>query len=319
MDQNRQGAHPAVGFVGLGVMGRPMALNVLRAGFPLLVCSRSPAPVEALVRAGAMAAASPEALAAATDVLIVMVPTTQDFEAVLIGELGALSGLRAGAIVIDMGTHDPAAMTRLAARVRKQGAWLIDAPVSGGEVGAQEATLSIMVGGSRRAVAAVLPVLRAMGRNVVHIGGVGSGQIAKACNQLVVGSTIEAVAEALALAAAAGVDPRRVRDAMLGGLAASSVLELHGQRMLDGNFVPGGRVELHSKDARIVLETARRLRVPIPGFAPVAAQLESLVARGDGKLDHSALITLVAGAHGLDPGSGRPAERLHRDGLTRVG
>lgn len=288
-----------------------MALNLLRAGFPLTVYSRSPEPLDILVQAGARSAASPRDLAALTDVLVVMVPTTQDFEHVLWGELGAGSGLRPGSIVVDMGTHEPAAMPTVAAALRKQGVSLIDAPVSGGEAGAHEATLSVMVGGPRRAVAVALPVLRAMGRTVVHIGPVGAGQIAKACNQLVVGSTIQAVAEALVLAGAAGLDQRRVREALLGGLASSRVLELHGQRMLDRDFEPGGRVELHVKDARIVLETARRLHVSVPGFAPVAGQLEALAARGDGNLDHSALITLVEGdaARGLE-GTRRKAARV---------
>jgi 2-hydroxy-3-oxopropionate reductase len=285
--------NPRVGFIGLGIMGRPMATNVLRAGFPLVVRSLQSGPIEALVALGAQASPTPKAVAASTDIIIVMVPTIRDLEEVMIGVGGLVNGLRPGAVVVAMGTYEPEGVVACAAHARGRRASLIDAPVSGGEVGAQDASLSIMVGGSRRAVAKAMPVLSVMGSSIVHVGDVGAGQIAKACNQLIVASTIEAVAEALALAAAAGVDPRRVREAMRGGFAASRVLELHGQRMLDGNFVPGGRVELHAKDARIVLQTARNLGVALPGFEAVAKQLEELIRRGDGLLDHSALITLV--------------------------
>lgn len=282
-----------VGFIGLGIMGRPMARNILRAGFPLVVQSRSPGPVEELVAAGARAAADPAELAAASDVAIVMVPDTADVEALLDGPRGLLAGARAGLIVVDMGTHDPAAMAGLAERCAQAGAELLDAPVSGGEVGAREATLSIMVGGSESAVQRARPVLAAMGSRIVHIGGTGAGMVAKACNQLVVGSTIEAVAEALALARAAGVDAARVRDALLGGFAASRVLEVHGLRMLERDFTPGGRVAIHEKDARIILEMARRAGVDLPGFGPVADAFRRLMDRGGGDLDHSALITLL--------------------------
>jgi 2-hydroxy-3-oxopropionate reductase len=275
-------------------MGQPMATNVLRAGFPLVVCSLQPGPVDALVALGAEAASTPQAVAAGSDIIVIMVPALRDLEEVMIGASGLVNGLRPGAVVVAMGTHEPEGVVACAAYARRRRASFIDAPVSGGEVGAQEASLSIMVGGTRRAVTKALPVLSAMGSSIVHVGGVGAGQIAKACNQLVVASTIEAVAEALALAAAAGVDPRRVREAMRGGFAASRVLELHGQRMLDGNFVAGGRVELHAKDARIICQTARDLGVALPGFEPVAEQLEELIRRGEGRLDHSALITLVA-------------------------
>lgn len=288
------GQLPDVGFIGLGVMGRPMSLHLLRAGYPLTVYSRSAGPVEALVAAGARSAASPRDVAAVVDVLIVMLPTTRDLQEVLLGEGGARAGLRPGSIVVDMGTDDPSAVRAIASALRTQDCWLVDAPVSGGQVGAESGTLSIMVGGEPDVVAKVRPVLAAMGRNVVHVGGVGAGQVAKACNQLVVASTIQAVAEALALASAAGLDPRRVREAMLDGFAASRVLELHGRRMLDGDFEPGGRVALHAKDAHIVLETAEQLGVELPGFAPVAGQLDALVERGDGNLDHSALVTLLA-------------------------
>jgi 2-hydroxy-3-oxopropionate reductase len=284
------------GFIGLGIMGRPMALNLLKAGFPLIVQSRSPGPVEELVAAGARGAMDPAEVAAESDVVILMVPDSADVEAVLggqDGDRGLLAGARAGLVVVDMGSHDPSAIPGWATRLAAVGVELLDAPVSGGDVGAREATLSIMVGGPAAALERARPVLAAMGGRIVHIGDHGAGMVAKACNQLVVGSNIEAVAEALALARAAGVDPAKVREALLGGFAASRILEVHGQRMLDRNFTPGARVAIHAKDARIVLETARRAGVELPGFRPVAEGFQKLIARGDAGLDHSALITLL--------------------------
>jgi 2-hydroxy-3-oxopropionate reductase len=284
---------PRVGFIGLGIMGRPMALNVLKAGFPLTVSSRSPGPVEELVAAGARRASDPAHVSAASDVVILMVPATGDVEAVLGGTTGLVAGAREGLIVVVMGTHEPAVVPTWAARLAKAGAELLDAPVSGGELGAVERTLSIMVGGSAAVLEQVAPILAAMGRRVVHIGGHGAGMVAKACNQLVVGSEIEAVAEALTLARAAGADPAKVRDALLGGFAASRVLEVHGQRMIERDFTPGGRVSMHEKDARIVLETAREYGVDLPGFRPVEEAFRRLIDQGKGELDHSALITLL--------------------------
>jgi 2-hydroxy-3-oxopropionate reductase len=284
---------PRVGFIGLGIMGRPMALNVLKAGFRLTVSSRSPAPVEELVTAGAHRASDPAGVAAASDVVILMVPATADVEAVLGGSSGLLAGSREGLIVIVMGTHEPAVVPTWAERLGKAGAELLDAPVSGGEIGAVEGTLSIMVGGPAAVLEQVRPILEAMGGRIVHIGDHGAGMVAKACNQLVVASEIEAVAEALTLARAAGADPAKVRDALLGGFAASRVLEVHGRRMIERDFTPGGRVSMHEKDARIVHETAREYGVDVPGFRPVVAAFRRLIEQGKGELDHSALITLL--------------------------
>jgi 2-hydroxy-3-oxopropionate reductase len=284
---------PRVGVIGLGIMGRPMALNVLKAGFPLTVSSRSPGPVEELVAAGARRAGDPAEVAAASDVVVLMVPATADVEDVLGGATGLVAGAHEGQIVIVMGTHEPAAVPEWADRVGKAGAELLDAPVSGGEIGAVEGTLSIMVGGPASALERVAPILATMGRRIVHIGGHGAGMVAKACNQLVVASEIEAVAEALTLAKAAGVDPAKVRDALLGGFAASRVLEVHGLRMIERDFVPGGRVSMHEKDARIVLETAREYGVDLPGFRPVEEAFRRLIDQGKGELDHSVLITLL--------------------------
>jgi 2-hydroxy-3-oxopropionate reductase len=280
-------------------MGRPMARHLLDAGFALTVASRSRGPIDELVDAGASEAASPAEVAQAADVVILMLPDPPDVESVIFGPHGLVEGLAAGAVVVDMSTGDPLLARAWAARLVERGVDLLDAPVSGGEVGARERTLSIMVGGRTEALERARPLLDAMGRRVVHVGDSGAGQIAKAANQLVVAATIEAVGEALVLAAAAGVSPARVRDALLGGFAASRVLELHGARMLVGDYKPGGRASLHRKDARIISGLARRLGVSTPAFDVVADALESLVDGGGGDLDHSALVTLIEQESGV--------------------
>ena len=284
-----------IGFIGLGIMGRPMALRLLEAGFALTVHSRSPEPVAELVAAGAARAGSGEEVASAVDVVITMLPDTPDVEEVLFGPDGVAAGVGAGSVVIDMSTIDPAATRGFSTRLTGHDATMVDAPVSGGETGAVEGTLSIMVGGSSDDVVRVTPLFEAMGRTIVHVGPVGAGQVCKASNQLVVGATIEAVAEALALAARSGVDPAKVRDALLGGFAGSKILEVHGKRMLERAFEPGFRARLHAKDARIVLRAAAEADLELPGFTPVAGQLERLVASGGGEFDHAALITLLEG------------------------
>ena len=281
------------GFVGLGVMGRPMAQRILAHDIPLTVTSRTAASIVDLVAAGAANAPTPAAVAAAADVVCVMVPDTADLEAVLDGPEGLLAGAHPGLVICAMGTYLPAAMPPLAARCGEHGAILLDAPVSGGEIGARDGSLSIMVGGDAEGFARARPILEAMGRTVVHIGPSGAGQLAKACNQLVVGATIAAVAEALTLARASGVDPATVRDALAGGFAASRVLDVHGRRMLDGDFTPGGRAALHAKDAHIILDTAAAAGLELPFFTAVADGFDRLVAAGGGDLDHAALITLL--------------------------
>lgn len=282
----------SVGFIGLGVMGRPMARRILAAGFPLTVASRSNAAVAELTSAGATPATSPAGVARVVDILVVMVPDTSDFEAVLAGSDGVLAGAHHGLVVCAMGTYRPAAMPALAERCAALGVALLDAPVSGGDVGALDGSLSIMVGGDRAAYERARPVFDALGRTVVYVGESGAGQLAKACNQLIVGATIAAVAEALSLAREAGLDPAVVRDALAGGFAASRVLEVHGRRMIERDFEPGGRASLHAKDARIILDTAALLGLDLPVFAAVADAFDRLVAAGGGDLDHSALITL---------------------------
>ena len=297
-DVGRNGARVSgdrIGVIGLGIMGRPMARHLLDAGFPLTVHSRSPGPVDELVGAGASRAASPAEVAAASDVIVTMLPDTPDVELVLFGDAGVASSAAAGSLVVDMSTIDPIPTRAFADRLAAQGVGMLDAPVSGGERGAIDATLSIMVGGAPEAVERAAPLFAAMGSKVVHVGPSGAGQIAKACNQLVVAATIEAVAEALVLAERAGVDAAKVREALLGGFAGSKILELHGQRMLDRAFEPGFRARLHRKDARIVLESAREVGAPVPAFEAVARQLDELVASGGGELDHSALFTLLEG------------------------
>lgn len=283
-----------VAFIGLGIMGRPMAHHLLEAGFPLAVHSRSPGPVDELVAAGAVRAGSASEAARASTVVITMLPDTPDVEQVLLGEEGVGSGAATGTLVIDMSTIDPAPMRVIAETLGANGVEMLDAPVSGGEKGAVQGTLSIMVGGSAEGFARALPLFQAMGSNIVHVGPSGAGQVTKACNQLVVAATIEAVAEALVLAERCGVDPAKVRQALVGGFAGSKILEVHGQRMLDRAFEPGFRARLHRKDARIVLDAARENGASIPSFEVVAAQLDRLVDdAGRGDLDHSALFTLL--------------------------
>jgi 2-hydroxy-3-oxopropionate reductase len=278
-----------LGFIGLGIMGKPMARNLLAAGFDLTVHSRSSEPVDELVAAGATGGSDPAAVASASDITITMLPDTPDVEMVLVGSPGVIEGAAPGSLVIDMSSIDPGATRTMAAAFDARGIAMLDAPVSGGERGAIDGTLSIMVGGTDDAFRRAAPIFDALGKNVVHIGPSGAGQVAKACNQLLVAATIEAVAEALLLAERSGVDAAKVREALLGGFAGSKILEVHGQRMLDRSFAPGFRIRLHRKDARIVEEAAAATGTPIPSFAVVAEQLQRAVDAGEGELDHSGL------------------------------
>ena len=289
-----------VGFVGLGVMGAPMARHLLSAGYPLTVRSRSPAPVDAIVSEGASRASNAAEVAAASDVVITMLPDTPDVELVLFGDDGVASGAAGGSLVIDMSTIDPIATRAFADRLGSGGVAMLDAPVSGGQVGAEAGTLSIMVGGPPDAFERAEPLFEAMGQTIVHVGEGGAGQVTKACNQLVIASAVEAVGEAFVLAVKAGVDPAKVREALLGGFAGSKVLDLHGQRMLDGAFEPGFRSSLMAKDGRIVVEAADRLGAPIPGFRTVAERLEAMLPAGRGDLDYAALVTLLQDEAGVD-------------------
>jgi 2-hydroxy-3-oxopropionate reductase len=283
-----------IGFIGLGIMGKPMARNLLTAGFPVTVHSRSPGPVGELVEAGAARAEGAAAVAAASDVTITMLPDTADVEEVLVGAGGVLEGAPAGSLVIDMSSIDPEPTRAMAAAFTARDVAMLDAPVSGGERGAIDAALSIMVGGDDAAFARAAPVLESLGKNVVHVGPSGAGQVCKACNQLVVAATIEAVAEAVLLAERSGVDAAKVRQALLGGFAGSKILEVHGQRMLDRTFDPGFRIRLHRKDARIVEEAAEQTGTPIPSFSAVTEQLQKAIDAGDGERDHAALYAELA-------------------------
>ena len=288
-----------IGFIGLGIMGKPMARNLLSAGFPVTVHSRSPGPIDELVAAGARRADGPAAVAAASDVTITMLPDTADVEQVLAGEGGVIEGASTGSLVIDMSSIDPGPTRALAAAFAVRDVAMLDAPVSGGQQGAIDAALSIMVGGDEAAFELARPVFDALGKHVVHVGPSGAGQVCKACNQLVVAATIEAVAEALLLAERSGVDAAKVREALLGGFAGSKILEVHGRRMLERTFDPGFRIRLHRKDARIVEAAAAATETPIPAFTAVTAQLQRAVDAGDGDLDHSALYAELAREAGL--------------------
>ena len=284
-----------VGFIGLGVMGQPMALNLIKGGHRLVVHSRSCGPVNEVAAAGATAAASPADVARQTSVIITMLPDTPDVEAVIAGENGVLSGLQPGSVVIDMSSISPVSTRALAERVAASEGFMLDAPVSGGQIGAVNASLSIMVGGDEAAFERVRPVLACMGNpeRIIYIGQSGAGQICKICNQVAIGGALAGVSEAFALAKKAGVDAARVRQALLGGFAASRVLEVHGERMLTGNYAPGFRTRLYQKDLRIANETASANAVAMPATALVTQLVNALVASGGGDLDYAALGTVL--------------------------
>ena len=284
-----------IGFIGLGVMGKPMAGHLLKGGYRLVVHSRSRGPVDELVAAGATAAASPAEVARAATVVITMLPDTPDVERVLTGPDGVLSAIQKDAIVIDMSSISPVATERLAKAVAEKGASMLDAPVSGGEIGAINAALSIMVGGEEAAFARAKPILEKMGNaeKIIHIGKSGAGQVCKVCNQVAIGGALSGVSEAIALAKKAGVDAGKVRQALLGGFAASRVLEVHGERMLTGNYKPGFRTKLYQKDLRLANEAASANGVAVPGTANVTQLVNALVASGGGDLDYAAIATVI--------------------------
>jgi 2-hydroxy-3-oxopropionate reductase len=284
-----------IGFIGLGLMGRPMAANLLRAGHALRVHNRSRGAVDELSRQGATAAGSPAEAAAGAEVVMTMLPDTPDVEAV-VGEL--LDHAEPGTLLVDMSTISPVAAKAMAERAAERGLTMLDAPVSGGDVGAREGTLSIMVGGQREAVERARPLLEVLGSTVVHVGEPGSGQVVKACNQLVTGQVIEAVSEALVLGSKAGIDPEKLLDVLSAGLAANKVMEVRRQKFLEHDFSPSFRARLHAKDLAIVLETAREFGVAVPGTSLVAQMFSALLGQGRGDEDHSALVTVVEGLAG---------------------
>lgn len=282
-----------IGFIGLGIMGRPMALNLLKAGFDLTVWARRAESMQPLAEAGAKTAASPAALACDVDVAISMVADAPDVEQVMLGEQGVAAAGKAGLLAVDMSTIMPEAARSIAARLRDVGIDFLDAPVSGGEVGAIAGTLSIMVGGSAAAFDKAKPAFERMGKNIVHVGDSGAGQVAKAANQIMTGVGVLTVAEALNFAAQNGVDPAKVREALLGGFAYSKILENHGQRMLDRNFKPGFKAWMHQKDMNIVLQSAHAQGLSLPLSAATAQMFNAVVGSGMGEEDSIAVLKML--------------------------
>jgi 2-hydroxy-3-oxopropionate reductase len=289
-----------IGFIGLGVMGKPMAKNLIKAGHRLIVHNRSRAAADEVAKDGATVALSPAEVAKAATIIITMVPDTPDVERVLAGPDGVLSALQSGAVVVDMSSISPDVTKRLADAVAAKGGSMLDAPVSGGEIGAINASLSIMVGGDADAFARVKPIFDAMGNpeRVVHIGPSGAGQVCKICNQIAIGGALAGVSEAFALAKKAGVDAGRVRQALLGGFAASRVLEVHGERMLTGNYKPGFRAKLYQKDLRLANEAASANGVAMPSTAVLTQLVNALVANGGADLDYAAVGTVIRNMSG---------------------
>ncbi len=288
-----------IGFIGLGVMGRPMAGHLIDAGHSLCL-NRVKDVSKYLVDKGGKAVETPREVAAASDVVILMVPDTPDVEAVLFGKDGVAEGLKPGSLVIDMSSISPVATKEFAGRIEAMGADYLDAPVSGGEAGAKNAALTIMVGGKPEVFERALPIFQTLGKTITLIGGSGDGQTAKVANQIVVGLTIEAVAEALTFAKAAGADVSKVREALLGGLAASKILEVHGERMIKRTFDPGFRIRLHRKDLTLAVDAAKALNMSLPNAAATQQLMNAAIARGDGDKDHSALVRTLEALAGQD-------------------
>jgi len=276
-----------------------MALNLIKSGYALHAFARRPEALQRLTDAGATSCASPAEVAAQSDIIFTIVSDTSDVEAVLFGEHGVIHGARPGSVVVDMSTISPTATKTFATRLAAQGIDMLDAPVSGGEGGAINATLSIMVGGKPAVFKRVKPLFECMGKNIVHVGDNGAGQVSKACNQIVVAVTIEAVAEALTFARRNGADPAKVREALMGGFAGSKIMEVHGQRILDNDFKPGFKVGLHQKDMRIVMETAHQLGVALPAAALVTQHLNALMGSGDAELDSAAVVKVIERMSGI--------------------
>ena len=284
-----------IGFIGLGLMGKPMALNLRKKGFDVLVHNRSRPAVEALVAAGARAAGSPAEVAHSARVIITMLPDGPDVEKVLEGNSGVFGAMQKGSVIIDSSTIAPAIARRLADRAAELGAAMLDAPVSGGEIGAIDGTLTFMVGGSGAALESVRDILGAMGKpeRIVHVGESGAGQICKVCNQIVLGGTMSVVAEAIALSRKAGVDPMKVRAALMGGFAQSRVLEVHGERMITGNWKPGFKAKLFRKDFGIATRTLRDHGVPALTSAVVGQLVNAQIAAGEGEEDYSGIAKVI--------------------------
>lgn len=282
-----------IGYIGLGIMGKAMVENLAKAGHRVNVYARRQASIDALETDNIQAFTSPKSLAEQSSIIISCVSDTPDVEQVLIGEQGVIHGLKADSLVIDMSTISPEATIEMYQQFRQAGGSLLDAPVSGGEVGAIAATLSIMVGGDKKDFDRARPIFECLGKNIIHVGESGAGQVAKACNNLVAAETMVAISEAYLLAQSCNVDPGKVREALLGGFAYSRVLELHGQRVLDNDYKPGFKTKLHAKDLRIALKSADAHAIKIPGAELCSQYLEDLIKQGDGELDSASIAKII--------------------------
>jgi 2-hydroxy-3-oxopropionate reductase len=283
----------SLGFIGLGIMGKPMANRLLQAGRPMYVYDKVASAMQEISAKGAIPCSSAKEVAGHATVVFLMLPDTHDVEEALFGKDGATDGIKPGSAVIDMSSISPVATRRFADRLLGLGVEMLDAPVSGGQAGAEQGSLSIMVGGKETVFASMKPYFEMMGKNIVHIGGNGDGQVCKAANQIVVALALEAVSEALVFASKAGADPAKVRQALLGGFAQSKVLEVHGERMLSRSFSPGFRVRLHQKDLNIALQTGRELGVSLPNTALAQELFNAISAEGGSDQDHSIMITAL--------------------------
>ncbi len=288
-----------VGFIGLGIMGRPMSKNLLKAGYPLVVYDILPEAIDDVAAAGASRGLSSRDVASRSDVIITMLPDGPDVEAAVLGPGGVLEGARAGSLVIDMSSINPIVAQRVGAACESRGVDFLDAPVSGGEPGAINATLAIMVGGKQDVFNRALPIFQAMGKSVTLTGPVGAGNVTKLANQIMVACNIAAMGEALVLAAKAGIDPEVVFNAVKGGLAGSNVLNAKAPMVVDGNFKPGFRIRLHQKDLRNALLAGESLKVALPLTSAVQQMLVALMNAGRGELDHSAIVTLIEDMSGV--------------------
>ncbi|MFQ5881523.1 MAG: 2-hydroxy-3-oxopropionate reductase [Candidatus Methylomirabilales bacterium] len=282
-----------VGFIGLGIMGKPMARNLLKAGYSLTIYNRSRPAMEELKSQGAAVGESSKEVASASEVVITMLPNSPDVELVVLGPKGVLEGAKAGTILIDMSTISPIISQKIYQEARKKGVKALDAPVSGGEKGAIEGILSIMVGGDEEAFEAVLPILQAMGKTITYMGPAGAGGFTKLANQVIVAINLTGIGEALTLGRKAGLDPERLIQALSGGMAGSRCLEMKGPQIIKRNFQPGFKTDLHYKDLGLIMEAARALQVPLPTAAVVQELFSALRVKGRGALDHSAVITVL--------------------------
>jgi len=290
---------PRIGFIGLGIMGMPMARNLMKAGFPLTVHNRSQAKVEDLVKEGARRAASPREVASATDIVITMLPNSPDVELVALGASGIRQGVRAGQLFIDMSTINPIVSQKIGKELAPLGVAMVDAPVSGGEKGAIDGALSIMAGGAPEDFERALPVFNALGKTITHMGPIGAGGFTKLANQIIVAVNLTAIGEALVFGAKAGVDPQKMIRALAGGLAGSKCLDQKSEKILSGDFAPGFKIDLHFKDLNLIQDAARSVGVPIPTAAFVEQLFAALRVRGRGGLDHSGVITFFEDLAGV--------------------